>query len=155
MGTVEVKGNDIYFQYNGKYYVAKGEKTNFQKQKGANMMVIKMSDGSYIIQNPSKNVAYQNGYDPVAADKKRLAETQKQETEKQTEQARQQQLEDERTAYLRSENLNKQKIATAKSDMQAEKQQVDLQIAKDYAKEEMKKMEAEVQKLLAEIKNIK
>ncbi|MFF2498056.1 hypothetical protein [Peribacillus sp. NPDC058075] len=151
-GSANIEGDDVYFEYNGKYHVAKGQRKNYEANQGESMIVIQMSDGSYIIQKEDKNVAYQNGYDPVANKQNVDAEKQKREQARQAKLDRQQQLEDERIAYLRSKELKKQELDQQKQDLKAEAQTTRLQNATNYLQTQIGKIQAETQKIKDQLK---
>lgn len=152
MGSAHVEGDDVYFESNGKYYVAKGQRKNFEDTQGESMRVIQMSDGNFIIQKNDKNVVYQNGYDPEADKQKADAEKQKLEQERQAKLARQQQLEDDRIAYSRSKVLHKQELDQQKLDLKAEAQTINLQNTTDFLKAKIERMQTETQKIKDQLK---
>ncbi|WP_409302366.1 hypothetical protein [Peribacillus sp. SCS-155] len=151
IGTAHVEGDDVFFEYNGEYHVAKGQRSVFEKTQGESMIIISMSDGSYIIQSNNKNVANQNGYDRAANKQKEDDRLQKEEQDRQAQMQRQQQLQDEKTAYLRNKEISQQKLDQAKLDLQAEKQTTNLQMAQDLLKAQIAKINAEVEKIRSEI----
>lgn len=151
VGSAQVEGDDVYFEYNGEYRVAKGQSKNFEAIEGPLMIVIRMSDGSYIIQKSDKDVAYQNGYDPEAAREMAEEAKQIQADEKEMDKQRQQELEDARIEYLRSKELSKQDLAQAKLDLKAEQQAGQLQNSTDYLQAQIEKLRAETQKIKNEL----
>ena len=149
--SAQVSGQDVFFEHNGKYYVAKGQQKNFQNVKTGDMLVIQMSDGSFIIQNNAKGND-PNGYDPKANQAKSDAENQKLEQERQAELNKQQMLEDDQTAYMRKKELSKQDLDQQKLDLQADAQKTNFQNATNLLKAQIAKIQAETKQTLSQLK---
>lgn len=144
VASAHVEGDDVYFEYNSKYQVAKGQRENFENIQDELMIMILMSDGSYVIQQNDKKVTFKNGYDPADAKQKEDKEKQKQEQERELENQRQQQLEDDRIAYLRNKELHEQNLEQQKMDLKAERQASELQNSTDFLQTQINKIQAEI-----------
>jgi len=142
VGAAHVEGDDVYFEYNGQFHVAKNQRSSFENEEGETMLMIQMSDGSYIIQN-DKEIVYANGYDPEVARQEVADRKEKLEQERQAKLLREQQLEDERIEYLRSKEIHKQNMDQQKLDLKAEAQESAIQNARDFLQAQIEKMKAE------------
>ncbi|WP_377916120.1 hypothetical protein [Bacillus songklensis] len=129
--NAQVQGDDVYFEHDGKYYLAKGQREAFEKQKMEYMNIIALSDGSYIIQTNDKKTV---PTPPSKAYKERKKAEKAMKAKQKKELAYERKKEEEHIQYLREKEQKELDLKAQQQqqrlDMKEELQQHNMEIAK-------------------------
>lgn len=115
ISRAHLEGEDVYFEHNGVYDVAKEQKEVFENQKGTYMTIINMSDGSYIIQDNGKEQTEPDkaAMEQRVADKQKAAEEQAEKQQAaidEKKQKEQEAIEFQREKQLKELDMEQQKL---------------------------------------------
>lgn len=128
IGNANVQGDDVFFEFNGTYYKAKGQRERFEKVKSDYMTMIAMSNGDYIIQENDKQTTVANPFSYENQKQKEEDSQKALEEQRRADTQRKQQIEDERREHLRSLKKNRMEIEKARLEMKQDRQEKELEM---------------------------
>ena len=151
-GNAQVQGDDVYFEHDGKYYLAKGQKEAFGKQKMEYMNIIALSDGSYIIQTNDKE-PIQTPPSEAYEERKKVEEEMKAKQEEELSYERKK--EEEHIQYLRDKKKKELDLRAQQQqqrlDMREEMQQHNIEVSNKMTDQAIKESNADIDIRLKEV----